>query len=51
LNDVLATTARSEVSRRRSEAQEAARLLGTKHMERLNEHLIEVGLKRAKKKS
>jgi len=51
LNDVLATTARSEVSRRRSEAQEAARLLGTKHMERLDEHLVEVGLKRAKKKS
>ena len=51
LNDVLQTTARSEVSRHRSEAEEAARLLGSKHVERLNEHLVEVGLKRSKKRA
>jgi hypothetical protein len=51
LNEVLDTTARSEVSRRRSEAETAAALLGTQHVERLNEHLVEVGLKRAKKRA
>ena len=51
LNEVIDTTARSEVSRRRSEAESAATLLGTKHIERLNEHLVEIGLKRAKKRA
>ena len=50
LNEVLDSTARSEVSRRRAEAQEAANLLGSRYIDRLDKHLTELGIKRAKRK-
>ena len=49
LNEVLELEARSEVSKRRADAEAAANLLGSRYQEMLDEHLIKVGLKRSKR--
>ena len=49
LNEVLELDSHSEVSRRRQEAEAAAKILGSQHIARLDEHLVELGLKRAKR--
>lgn len=49
LNEVLELDSRSEVSRRRQEAEAAAKILGKQHIARLDEHLVELGIKRAKR--
>jgi len=49
LNEVLELDSRSEVSRRRQEAEAAAKILGKQHIARLDEHLVELGIKRARR--
>tara|TARA_B110000438_G_C15463235_1_gene499822 strand:- start:57 stop:512 length:456 start_codon:yes stop_codon:yes gene_type:complete len=49
LNEVLELDSHSEVSRRRQEAEAAAKILGSQHIAKLDEHLVELGLKRAKR--
>lgn len=49
LNEVLELDSRSEVSRRRQEAEAAAKILGSQHTARLDEHLAQLGIKRARR--
>lgn len=49
LNEVLELDSRSEVSRRRQEAEAAAKILGSQHTARLDEHLVQLGIKRARR--
>ena len=49
LLDALKLDSRSEMSKIRGEAEEAARLLGNSAQERLNEHLSSLGLKKMRR--
>ena len=48
LSDVLRTSSNSEVKRMRSDAENAVKILGSKHKERLDSHLIDLGLKKSR---
>ena len=48
LSEVLKTSSNSEVKRMRSDAESAAKMLGSRHQERLDSHLINLGLKKSR---